>query len=202
MAIIGLSKPYYAKYNYDELTGSVTYSDGGLMGKLVEMNNEPETTEDSNLYADNGIAESERAFSGGNVSFTTDHFTQEVTKTILGVKEQAVTIEGADDATELVFDDEANAPYLGVGYIIKGKKNGEHVWRGVVLLKVMFSIPSEAATTQGESIEWQTPELSATIMKSDEGAHAWRRQADFATEALADAYVRKILNITTTDATV
>lgn len=195
MATIGLSKPYYAKYSYDELTGKASYSDGGLMGKLVEMSNEPETTEDSNLYADNGIAESERAFSGGSVSFTTDHFTQEVTKTILGVKEESVTVDGATDATELIFDDDANAPYLGVGYIIKGKKNGEHVWRGVVLLKVMFSIPSESATTQGESIEWQTPELSATIMKSDEGAHPWRRQADFKTEAAADAYIRQILNI-------
>lgn len=196
MATIGLSKPYYAKYNYEELTGKVTYSDGGLMGKLVEMSNEPETTEDSNLYADNGVAESERAFSGGSVSFTTDHFTQEVTKAILGVKEQAVTVDGAEGVKELVFDDDQNAPYLGVGYIVKGKKNGQHVWRAVVLCKVMFSIPSESATTQGESIEWQTPELSATIMKSDEGAHPWRRQADFTTEALAEAYIKNILNIT------
>lgn len=133
MATIGLSKPYYAVYNYEELTGKVTYSDGGLMGKLVEMSNEPETTEDSNLYADNGVAESERAFSGGSVSFTTDHFTQEVTKAILGVKEQAVTVDGAEGVKELVFDDDQNAPYLGVGYIVKGKKNGQHVWRAVVL---------------------------------------------------------------------
>lgn len=195
MATIGLSKPYYAKYSYDEMTSTVTYSEGGLMGKLVEMSNEPETTEDSNLYADNGVAESERAFSGGSVSFTTDHFTQEVTKAILGVKEQPVTVSGADEATELIFDDDQNAPYLGVGYIIKGKKNGEHVWRAVVLCKVMFSIPSESATTQGESIEWQTPELSATIMKSDAAGHPWRRQADFKTEAAAEAYIKQILNI-------
>lgn len=195
MAIIGLSKPYYAIYKNTD--GVVTYSNGGVMGKAVNMNTAPETTEDSNLYADNGVAESERAFSGGKVSITTDHLTQEVTKALLGVTEKETTIEGIEETVEeLVFDDDMNAPYLGIGYIIKAKKNGAYVWRAVVLLKVMFSIPEESATTQGETIEWQTPELSATIMKSDEAKHPWKRQADLSTEANAETYIKHILNIT------
>ena len=51
MATIGLSKPYYAIYS---ATGStVSYKDGGVMGKATEANVEIETTEDNNLYGDN-----------------------------------------------------------------------------------------------------------------------------------------------------
>lgn len=195
MAIIGLSKPYFAKYNFDGNT--VTYSDGGLLGKAIEMSIDPEETNDSNLYADNGIAESERAFTGGTVGITTDNLSQEASKVILGIKEVETTINGSDGPIkELVYDDEQNAPYLGIGSIIKAKKNGKVFWRGVILPKVIFSIPSEAATTQGETIEWQTPELEATLMKDDTPTHVWKRTAEFETEADAEKYIKDFLKIT------
>lgn len=183
MATIGLSKPYYGVYS--NIGNTVTYSNGGVMGKAVEMNIDPETTEDSNLYADNGVAESERAFSGGSGSITTDHLTMEVYKALWGAS------EGEDG--EIVFDDNQQVPYLGIGFIVKGKFNNELVWRSVILPKVMFSIPSDAAVTQGESIEWQTPELPFTIMKDDTATHVWKRIKDFKTEAEADSHIRTFL---------
>jgi hypothetical protein len=196
MATIGLSKPYYAVYNYEELTGKVTYSDGVLMGNLIEMTVEPEVTDDSNLYADNGIVESVRAFTGGNVSITTDHRTQEVSKMILGVTETEENVDGIDEAVKVLsFDDDMTQPELGFGDIIKTMKNGELVWRVMILPRVKFSIPAESATTQGESIEWQTPELSATLMKSQEGKHPWKKIADFKSEENAEKYIKNFLNI-------
>ena len=65
-----------------------------------------------------------------------------------------------------------------------------------MLTKVMFSVPNDSATTQGESIEWQTPELSATIMRDDSTNHMWKREATFTTEAQAEAYIKNRLNIT------
>ena len=196
MATIGLSKPYYAKYNYDALTGKVTYSDGGLMGKLIEMTVEPEATDDSNLYADNGIAESERAFVGGNVTITTDHLTQEVSKAILGVTETTETVEGIDEEIKVLdFDDDMEQPELGFGDIIKTKKDGVLIWRAVILCRIKFSIPAENATTQGESIEWQTPELNGTLMKSEAGKHPWKRVVDFKSEENAEKYIKHYLNI-------
>lgn len=35
MATIGVSKPYYAKYNV--VDGNVSYSGGGVMGKMTEL---------------------------------------------------------------------------------------------------------------------------------------------------------------------
>lgn len=97
---------------------------------------------------------------------------------------------------ELVYDDTQVTPYLGVGFIIKKKVNGAYKWRGVVLPKIMFSVPEDAATTQGESIEWQTPELTGAIMRDDSATHAWKKEATFTSEAQAEAYIKARLGIT------
>lgn len=197
MATIGLSKPYYAIYSNAD--GTVTYSGGGLMGKAVEANIEIETSDDNNLYADNAIAETEKTFTGGTVTITTDDLAQEASKAILGIKEEAISsIDGVTDesAMELIYDDDQATPYLGIGFIIKKMVAGVTKWRAVMLTKVMFSIPADAATTQGETIEWQTPELEATIMRDDSEKHTWKREATFTTEAQAEAYIKSKLSIT------
>ena len=196
MATIGLSKPYYAIYA--EAGGVVSYSDGAVMGKATEANISIETTEDNNLYGDNGLAETDRRFANGTLTLSTTDLSQEVSKTILGLTEQAITgIDGVTDTSvkELVYDDAQVTPYLGVGFIIKKKVNGAYKWRGVVLPKVMFSVPEDAATTQGESIEWQTPELTGTIMRDDSATHVWKKEATFTTEAQAEAYIKARLGI-------
>ena len=197
MATIGLSKPYYAVYA--NASGTVSYSGGAVMGKATEANIEIETSEDNNLYADNAIAETDRQFTGGTLTLSTDDLSQEVSKAILGLTEQALTdITGItdEDVKELIYDDTQVTPYLGVGFIVKKVKNGVTAWRGIVLTKVMFSIPSDAATTQGESIEWQVPELTATIMRDDSATHMWKREATFTTEAQAEAYIKDRLDVT------
>ena len=196
MATIGLSKPYYAIYA--EAGGVVSYSDGAVMGKATEANISIETTEDNNLYGDNGLAETDRRFANGTLTLSTTDLSQEVSKAILGLTEQAITgIDGVTDTSvkELVYDDGQVTPYLGVGFIIKKKVNGAYKWRGVVLPKVMFSVPEDAATTQGESIEWQTPELTGAIMRDDSATHMWKREATFTTEAQAEAYIKARLGI-------
>ena len=196
MATIGLSKPYYA--TYANTSGTVSYSNGGVMGKATEANIEIETSDDNNLYGDNAIAETDRQFTGGTLTLSTTDLSQEVSKAILGLTEQELTdITGVTDESvmELIYDDTQNTPYLGVGFIVKKKVDGAIKWRGIVLTKVMFSIPADAATTQGESIEWQVPELSATIMRDDSATHMWKREATFTTEAQAEAYIKDRLNI-------
>ena len=197
MATIGLSKPYYAIYA--EAGGVVSYSDGAVMGKATEANISIETTEDNNRYGDNGLAETDRRFANGTLTLSTTDLSQEVSKAILGLTEQAITgIDGVTDTSvkELVYDDTQVTPYLGVGFIIKKKVNGAYKWRGVVLPKVMFSVPEDAATTQGESIEWQTPELTGAIMRDDSATHVWKKEATFTSEAQAEAYIKARLGIT------
>lgn len=197
MATIGVSKPYYAVYS--NVGTTVTYAEGGVAGKATELNIEIEAAEDNALYADNTIAENDTSFSGGTLTVSTDDLTPEVATAILGVTSQALdTIEGVtdEDVNELIYDDDQTSPYLGFGIIIKKKHLNEYKWRAIVLTKIQFAIPSDAAVTQGETIEWQVPELTATIMRDDSAKHMWKREATFTTEAQAEAYIKNRLSIT------
>ena len=154
MATIGVSKPYYGIYGNSGTT--VTYTAGGVMGKLTEIGIDISDTGDNNLYADNAIAEAERLFAGGTLTLKPDELSQEISKALLGLKEEAIgTITNVTDegVKELIYDDDQVTPNVGVGFIIKKQVSGALKWRAVVLTKVMFSIPADAATTQGESIE-------------------------------------------------
>ena len=197
MATIGVSKPYYAVYSNTGAT--VKYAEGGVAGKATELNIEIEAAEDNALYADNTIAENDTSFSGGTLTVSTDDLTPEVATAILGVTSQALdTIDGVtdEDVNELIYDDDQTSPYLGFGIIIKKKHLNEYKWRAIVLTKIQFAIPSDAAVTQGETIEWQVPELTATIMRDDSAKHMWKREATFTTEAQAEAYIKNRLSIT------
>lgn len=196
MAKVGLSKPYYAIYA--EANGAVTYANGGVLGKATEANVEVETSDNNNLYADNGIGETDVQFAGGTLTLSTDDLSLEVSAAILGITPATIgEITGISDTEvkELVYDDAQVTPYLGVGFIVKHIVGGVTKWRGIVLTKVIFSVPTDSATTQGESIEWQVPELSATIMRDDSTTHAWKREAIFTTEAQAETYIKARLSV-------
>lgn len=196
MATIGLSKPYCAVYNAEGT--AVTYSNGRVMGKAIDMDISISVSEDNNLYGDNGIAESDRVFSSGALTLSTDELTQEVSALILGAPQTPLeTIEGITDADvkEMVFGDDQVTPYLGIGFVVKKKHEGLYKWRAVVLTRIMFNIPADAAVTQGETIEWQVPTLTGTILRDDTEKHNWKREATFTTEAQAEIYIKKRLSI-------
>lgn len=197
MATIGVSKPFFAKYNANN--GNPTYTDGGSMGKLTQVDVKIESTEDNKFHADNAVAESETTFKNGLLTLSPDDLSPEISAAILGIVTQAITdIDGVTDkdVVELIFDDDQASPYLGVGFIIKKQKNQVNKWRAIVLTKVVFSIPPDAAVTQGETIEWQVPELTAAIMRDESPKRRWKREATFSTEDQAVAYIKARLNIT------
>lgn len=202
MANIGASRPYYAKYR--KVGNNVQYYGGGLMGKLVNFGVDMQANDNNNdFYADNAVAETQRGkFSSGTLTVSPDDLSQAVSKDILGVKEQALSeIAGITDADakELVYDDDLATPYLGIGMVQKKQVNNIAKWRAVILTKVMFDVPPEAAETEGETINWQVPELTGTIIRDDSSKHKWKREATFTTEDQAIAYIRYMLNIPVSD---
>lgn len=179
MATVGLSKPYYAKYAVSGST--VTYTGFAALGKAVELSVDLDDNSSNVLYADNGAAESVTSFSGGTLTITTDDLTTTAAKDILGLTDGA--------SGEVLFKADAVAPYVGFGVIIKKIQSGAVKWMAVAFPKVQFSNPGVEANTQGETIDWQTPELSATIMRDDTADAVWQRWAMCDTEAAAYAYL-------------
>lgn len=199
MAKIGLSKPYYAIYSNTGTT--VTYSNGGVIGKYTEFSLELEDGENNILHADNGPAESDNSFAGGTATATTDDLIAERMLAILGLKKEAITTTGlsTEDAYWLVFDDDQDTPYVGLGGIIKKKINNATKYQAFILTKVQFNNPGIEAVTQGETIEWQTQELTAAIMRSDEAKARWFMISnELDSEEDAEKIIKAYLNITDT----
>ncbi|MDD3394175.1 MAG: hypothetical protein PHG19_05995 [Anaerotignum sp.] len=196
MARIGLSKPYVAKYaNTGE---SVTYSGGALLGKAVEMAIELEGGDDNTLYADNGPAESVNEFAGGTVTITTDELTPTVMLATLGVKEEVITSTTIQtlDPKWYTWDDDQDTPYLGFGAIAKIMHNGLTKYQAIVLPKIKLTNPNDTFKTQGETIEWGTPEISGNIFRSDAAKKPWKKvSSPMDSEADAEAAIKEFFGI-------
>lgn len=197
MATKGVSIPVMGEYSYDETTGAVTYANPFIANKVAEYSVSWTIGDNNPLYLDNGIAENDKgSFESGELTLTTGDLEQETSKKILGTRTytEAFTANGTEQtATIQVWDDERNSPYLGYGIIEMHQINDVTSYRAIFFPKVYFNIPEEAATTKGESIEWQTKALPGVILRSDasnaNGAHPWMEDAWFETESLARGWL-------------
>lgn len=197
MAKIGLSKPYFAKYSNEG--NKVTYTDGALMGKAVELSIELEGADDNILYADNGPAESANTFAGGTYTITTDDLLPEVMMEVLGIVEEAIENVSISTAEPkwYKFNDNQETPYLGFGAIVKIQHNQKMKYQAIVLPKTQMQNPNDTFTTQGETIEWGTPEISGTIMRDDTEDHNWKMvSSPMDSEADAEAAIKAFFGIT------
>lgn len=190
MAYIGLSKPYYAKYA--ESSGTVTYSNGAAIGKAVSASVALDNKDPVVLYADNGPAESGAVFGGGTLTLGVDRLDLDVAAALLGITAPT----SGQTPTGAIFGANAVAPYVGVGLVVKSIESGAGKWRAVVFYKIQFKLPDFDWSTQGETIEFGTPELEATILRDDTAGAKWCMMQDFDTEAAAEAAVKSALSIT------
>lgn len=197
MAIKGLTKPMFGEYNYNGAAAS--YTNGFMCGAAIEYGVEVETSDNNPLYGDDHIIENDYGtFNTGTLTLNTSDLDQYTSKRLLGLKEVQVTV-GQTQVTELVTDDDAKQSPKGFGIIETHQINDVDKYRAVILCKVAMSIPAEAATTKGESIEWQTREVEGTINRSDEDSanykHPWKREAWFDTRSEAEEYIKTVLNV-------
>ena len=189
MARVGLSYPRYAKYNNNG--GTITYTDGGSLGKAISLDLTVDGADDNILYADNAPAESASNFAGGSVKIGTDDLYDDAAVDILGWEVKELT--EPEKVKEIIRKASAVAPYMGVGGIVTHIRNGVTVWTALILTKTQFMDPGISVTTQGETIDWQTPEIEGNVMRDDSEDEVWCRQATFTTEAFAKAYIDSIL---------
>lgn len=196
MAGIGFSKPKAALYSASGTT--ISYSDGKTLGKGVELSLSLDGGGSDNiLYADNGPAETDkRTFAGGTISLTTDDLSPDIVDFLLGVTPETATISGVTETVKISHDSvDTDAPYVGLGGIRKVQINNEIKYQVVVFTKVQFVAGEESWTTQGESIDWQTPSISATLMR--DASDEWRLRSNYlSTEAVAETVLNSMLNIT------
>lgn len=196
MPIIGFSNPYIADYVHDG-AGGVTYRNGMRAGRGVSRSITPEAASaDNNFYCDNAEGESDTGvFKSATLSLELAELTAGAQKRMLGAKTKQREINGKTVET-VDFADSMTPPYLGYGDIEKDMEHGQTLWTAIILKKVKFKTPTKSATTQGESISWQTQTIEAEAKKDDTADHSWQEFAQFESESEADSFVRHMLGIT------
>lgn len=193
----GFSKPYVAKY--ENTSGTNTYTGGMLLGRGVSVESEVETADDNNFYCDNTIGETETTqFTTGSLTVTIDGLAIDAATLILGLPTpESVTVETSTQVDIQHYNNKMAAPYVGFGYIRRVMYKGKTQYIAVMHPKVKFGLPSDSAATQEDQIDWQTQELSASMLRDDTEAQDWKLESEpVDTEASAEAVIKKLLNIT------
>ena len=195
MVTTGFSRIHVAKYA--AAGGTVTYSDVRELARARNMDISVDTTEESNFYANNALAECEpAAFKSGKVKLGVDGLSAEEEAFVLGIDTATNKMSvGEKEIPVVKFGKSMNPPYLGIGAVKRMQLNGKVSYRPVILTKGRFAVPPEAAETQEERINWQTQDLEATIMRDDTAEENWKiiPVENMATEDEAVAFIVAVL---------
>ena len=186
---IGFSKPYVAVYTNSGTT--ITYSNGRVLARGVDVSIEPEASDDNKFYADNVEAETDAGtFSGGTLSLTVDGLHQNAEALIMG-------LPAADQSGWISYGDSQTVPFVGVGYIAKYMSGGEITYVPTIIPKVVFNQISSAHATSEDSLNFQTQALTAQIKRADDADRSWKYLGEpQTTEALAEAAIKTKFGIT------
>lgn len=177
MAKIGLDNFKYAILTEAE-DGTPSYGEAKKPAKAIDckVSIENNTAE---LYADDGLAESDYTFKKGTVSLTIDEDNDEMFAEILG--------HDIGEDGEVVRKDTDIAPFVGFARILTKLVNGEYKYKVEFLPKVKFAEPSQEDATKGENVEFKTSTLEGTVMKLADGT--WSKAKTFTVKAEAIAYL-------------
>ncbi|MGM7682657.1 major tail protein [Cytobacillus sp. Hm23] len=150
--IIGLKNIHVAKLTKDDEI-EVTYETPQRLAKAIEAKIKPNVNS-STLYADDGPAATDSSLGEIEVEINIDALSTQVQSFLLGhkVNGEGVLIKSADDVS----------PYVALGFSSPTSDGGnKFVW----LYKGKFQLPESNYKTKGDSIEYQTPTISAKFIK-------------------------------------
>lgn len=192
----GFSKPYIAKYTVSG--GVVSYTDGQILARGVEVEISVDSADNNVFYADNQSAEAvSGTFTSGELTLTVDGLLASAEELLMGLPSPTVeTVTTGVTANVWSYDDNIDTPYVGFGCIVRYMSDGTTYYTPMMLTKTKFNTPSINAATQEDEIDWQTQELSATIMRDDTSDHCWKKIGqDQTTEAAAEQIVKYFLGL-------
>ena len=174
MATIGLKNLHYSRRTVTQSNGvvsAVTFATPVRIPGAISANVDVETA-DAVLDADDGTLYDLHPFKRGTITLNVDDLPATFLVQILGMRQVAasgIIVSAAEDQPSEV----------AIGFE-SAKANGStrYIWYP----RVKFKIPPEAYTTKGDSITFNTPTITGTIMEEvlagSNGKHNWRQYID------------------------
>ena len=189
MARIGFKKAKYNKIvgdKYDTLKSNAV----PVFEKVVDEKFAPEYNT-AELYANDGIAESDYSFKKGKLSLTVADDDDTLCATLLG---NTVGTAGGEVTSNI----EDIAPEFGYGHIIPKMIGGARKYKVEFFPRVKFTNITSDNKTRGESVEFSTTAIEGTVMPLETALNGmnvgdWEKHQTFATLAEAEAYLDSLL---------
>lgn len=180
-----------------ESGSTITYGTGARVEHLRRMAI-TYNWDEGKLYGDNGLAEYYKHLIDADVEIETTELTPEAA-VLMGLEvEKTASATGTPAVYTLAT--ESGTP-CGVGFVQCFIVNGEKIFRGVWLHKVVLTPSNEESNTKEETINWGTPTISGKawpLPLGTNGEDQVRDFSDFETEAAAKAWVNTKAGITAT----
>ena len=189
MARIGFKKAKYNKIvgnSYAPLTSSKVPE----FEKVIDEKFAPEYNS-AELYANDGIAESDYSFKKGTLSLTVADDDDKLCAELLG----NTTVEEGGEVTSNIED---VAPEFGYGHIIPKMVGGVRKYKVEFFPRVKFTKITSDNKTRGESVEFSTTAIEGTVMPLETALNGlkigdWEKHQTFATLAEAETYLDGLL---------
>lgn len=197
MASIGLKSFKYAVLNSD----GVTYGAVKILAGAIECKVSIDLSE-STLYADDKIKEEVSTFKSGKLTAGIDNDDDTVFAELLGK-----TIDSQTNVVTSNVND--TAIYVGFGHVVPKMVDGVKKYKVEFFPKTKFKPFISDAKTKGDSLEFTTPSVEATVFENDAGD--WEKHGVYSSEVSANAaltamFAQSTVTLTTTaqpqDATV
>ncbi len=189
MARIGFKK---AKYN--KIVGGayapLTDKKVPVFEKVVDEKFAPEYNT-AELYANDGLAESDYSFKKGTLSLTVSDDDDKLCAELLG---NTIATEGGE-VTSNIGD---TAPEFGYGHIIPKMVGGARKYKVEFFPRVKFTKVTSDNKTRGESVEFSTTAIEGTVFPLETALNGlkegdWEKHQTFATLAEAETYLDGLL---------
>ena len=189
MARIGFKK---AKYNkivgnaYATLTSNAV----PVFEKVIDEKFAPEYNT-AELYANDGIAESDYSFKKGTLSLTVADDDDKLCAELLG---NAIGTSGGEVTSNI----EDVAPEFGYGHIIPKMVGGARKYKVEFFPRVKFTKITSDNKTRGESVEFSTTTIEGTVMPLETAVNGlavgdWEKHSTFASLDEAEEYLDGLL---------
>jgi phi13 family phage major tail protein len=189
MARIGFKKAKYNKIvgnSYASLTSNAV----PVFEKVIDEKFAPEYNT-AELYANDGLAESDYSFKKGTLSLTVADDDDKLCAELLG---NTVVAEGGEVTSNI----EDSAPEFGYGHIIPKMVGGVRKYKVEFFPRVKFTKITSDNKTRGESVEFSTTAIEGTVMPLEVAINGltigdWEKHNTFATLAEAETYLDGLL---------
>ena len=189
MARIGFKQ---AKYNKIEGNAykALTDTKVPLFEKVVDEKFAPEYNS-AELYANDGLAETDYSFKKGTLSLTIADDDDKLIAELFGSE---ISADGGE-VTQTITD---TAPEFGYGHIIPKMVGGQRKYKVEFFPRVKFTKVTSDNKTRGESVEFSTTAIEGTVLPLESAinglnAGVWEKHQTFDTLQEAETYLDGLL---------